>query len=507
MAKNRRLITEKEFIDSLGNGDKDFSMCQFDFDVFIEDQIFDHGLNFEHSVFNGNFRLLGSRVGGYANFKYTHFNEKVSLANTTFEDDVTFKQSIIKGRISAFSTIFKGRTFFSYARFNDATFLTKAKFEKDAFFKKCRFKNDLIITKTFFGNRADFSYSHFSDSHVTSFLGLKRFDDKDGKSCRYAPKFIFRNLFFGNKTIFTEVNLSESIFDSCVIEPVKFKNCIFSEKDGRKCFYEEVANTFYMKVNKDAFLSIKDGKKTIDFRLNDEKRRNIRVGDRIFFINQNNPQEVYSVLVVGRHEEKNFEALFADMKNVYNRLDFDHIRMFLSEVYPEERQGEESVLALEFKNFSEKAKYENLVDINRQMKKSLEDSKDWQTAGDFYRGEMEANIKLMDLKKEKFTYRWFLRFFNLFSGFAEDTSRILASMGISFAVVVAFMCHFNPEFTIFRCVELAMYFLIPMFGGRGVYLSDLDMESSQSLVILILVTWFYLLWTILAINLFRRFKR
>ena len=38
-----------------------------------------------------------------------------------------------------------------------------------------------------------------------------------------------------------------------------------------------------MKLNKEPFEKIRDGKKTIELRLNDEKRQRVRVGDSIVF--------------------------------------------------------------------------------------------------------------------------------------------------------------------------------------------------------------------------------
>jgi len=41
---------------------------------------------------------------------------------------------------------------------------------------------------------------------------------------------------------------------------------------------------YQMKLNSGEFLKIKTGEKTLEYRLNDEKRRNIRVGDEIEFL-------------------------------------------------------------------------------------------------------------------------------------------------------------------------------------------------------------------------------
>lgn len=56
---------------------------------------------------------------------------------------------------------------------------------------------------------------------------------------------------------------------------------------------------------------IKSGKKTIEVRLNDEKRRQISVGDMILFCRKSGMSEVCAVNVVGLRRYKNFLELFS----------------------------------------------------------------------------------------------------------------------------------------------------------------------------------------------------
>lgn len=63
--------------------------------------------------------------------------------------------------------------------------------------------------------------------------------------------------------------------------------------------------THLMNLNDKPFELIQSGKKTIELRLNDEKRRKIRVGDHILF---NSSLEVE---VVALHSYSDFEELYA----------------------------------------------------------------------------------------------------------------------------------------------------------------------------------------------------
>lgn len=68
--------------------------------------------------------------------------------------------------------------------------------------------------------------------------------------------------------------------------------------------------THDMKLRPLPFSQIRSGEKTLELRLNDEKRRRIRVGDRITFT-QTETGETLTVRVTSLHPFPSFEALFA----------------------------------------------------------------------------------------------------------------------------------------------------------------------------------------------------
>ena len=65
-----------------------------------------------------------------------------------------------------------------------------------------------------------------------------------------------------------------------------------------------------MKLNESPFERIKDGTKTIEFRLYDEKRRQIKIGDQIEFSKLPELQETILVDVLELYIEPTFEKLF-----------------------------------------------------------------------------------------------------------------------------------------------------------------------------------------------------
>lgn len=64
-----------------------------------------------------------------------------------------------------------------------------------------------------------------------------------------------------------------------------------------------------MKLHESLFKKIKSGKKTVELRLYDDKRRKINIGDRILFTNQTS-QEMIAVIVTELYRFESFRKLF-----------------------------------------------------------------------------------------------------------------------------------------------------------------------------------------------------
>ena len=70
--------------------------------------------------------------------------------------------------------------------------------------------------------------------------------------------------------------------------------------------------THGMSLRESPFRAVADGTKVIEMRLLDEKRRNIRVGDRIRFTLSDGTESV-TAEVMGLHRFSSFEALYASL--------------------------------------------------------------------------------------------------------------------------------------------------------------------------------------------------
>ena len=117
------------------------------------------------------------------------------------------------------------------------------------------------------------------------------------------------------------------------------------------------------------------------------------------------------------------------------------------------------------------------------MKKSLEESRDWQGAGDFYRGEMHAKIRLLESREEQYWYRKTLCFYRIISAFGESAKRILIVMGLTFIIGNFSLAFFKPELSFFEIIEKNVGFFLPIFGNNAYTIKSLNMLPWQDVVV------------------------
>lgn len=104
----------------------------------------------------------------------------------------------------------------------------------------------------------------------------------------------------------------------------------------------------YMSVKQRYFNLLKEGKKTIELRLFDEKRQKIKMGDYILFSNADNMKESFQGKVTNLYWEKDFNDLckkiapkqagFQTKKELLNAL---------TDFYPNEKQKKFGVVGIE----------------------------------------------------------------------------------------------------------------------------------------------------------------
>lgn len=105
-----------------------------------------------------------------------------------------------------------------------------------------------------------------------------------------------------------------------------------------------------MHLNPEPYNKIAAGLKTIELRLNDEKRQMIEISDTIVFSNLEN-EETIEAKVIALHRFNSFEELYADLdllKCGYTKVSIDTAKAEdMEKYYSKEKQQKYGVLGIE----------------------------------------------------------------------------------------------------------------------------------------------------------------
>ncbi len=102
-----------------------------------------------------------------------------------------------------------------------------------------------------------------------------------------------------------------------------------------------------MKLNESPFEMIKNGTKTIEFRLYDEKRQGVKIGDKIEFSKLPDLQEKLLVDVLELYQEDTFEKLFRKLS--FNEEEVIRKTRAMHEIYSPEKEQQYGVLGIKIK--------------------------------------------------------------------------------------------------------------------------------------------------------------
>lgn len=115
---------------------------------------------------------------------------------------------------------------------------------------------------------------------------------------------------------------------------------------------KKIAMTHYMKLNHLPFEMIKSGEKTIELRLNDEKRQIISIGDNIIFTDTESGERLI-VEVIKIHKFKSFKELYNTLpllKCGYTKADIGTAKPEDMDLYySREQQEKNGVLGIEIR--------------------------------------------------------------------------------------------------------------------------------------------------------------
>ena len=109
--------------------------------------------------------------------------------------------------------------------------------------------------------------------------------------------------------------------------------------------------TITMNLDNEPFRQIYSGEKTVEVRLNDERRKSIRVGDTIQFFRNDNDEEYIVAQVVALHNFPSFQALFSTVKmrrsSGFGNLTANEAAEKMYRYYTKEQEQQYGVLGIE----------------------------------------------------------------------------------------------------------------------------------------------------------------
>ena len=104
-----------------------------------------------------------------------------------------------------------------------------------------------------------------------------------------------------------------------------------------------------MKLQPEYYNYILHGTKRVEIRLNDEKRKNIKVNDKIMFLKEPDLNESFEAEVVKLIKYNSFEDLFKDFDISIlsdKSMTKEELISALEEFYPKEKQSQTGVLGI-----------------------------------------------------------------------------------------------------------------------------------------------------------------
>lgn len=102
-----------------------------------------------------------------------------------------------------------------------------------------------------------------------------------------------------------------------------------------------------MKLQQSPFERMKNGIKTIEFRLNDEKRKQIKIGDKIEFSKLPDLQEKLIVEVLDLYPEATFKRLFEKLYT--DKKEIERKTESMCTIYTKEQEEQYGILGIKIK--------------------------------------------------------------------------------------------------------------------------------------------------------------
>ena len=162
-----------------------------------------------------------------------------------------------------------------------------------------------------------------------------------------------------------------------------------------------------MKLNESPFERIKNGSKTIEFRLYDEKRQKVKIGDKIEFSKLPDLQEKLLVDVIDLYREDTFEDLFKKLYTDEKEIASKTQGMY--KIYSPEKEQQYGVLGIKIKiNVDDlKENIKKFVPCNEHKKFSESAKIEKEYTHYFYDVNIDTKLNQNEFEINGVKYKWF----------------------------------------------------------------------------------------------------
>jgi len=386
-------------------------------------------------------------------------------------------------------------------------------FDLETSFKRAYFEGQSNFSNVTFSQMAFFSNARFfleSDFLGVTFLKDARFDDIIFSQGAYFHGSTFEKESCAN-FVQTKFMQRSGFIRTSFLGEVNFRACTFSET--HQTLFEKV--TFIgWDVKKDLptpilFTDISFPEKTI-FRFCDLSRVSFKYSniEKVRF-----DECTWSDVLPEKWDDNTTEHMFTK-SGARNMLWDEHAILCHTEAFAK-NEATKPVTSEE---------YYHVANINRQLKKSFDDKKDYQTAEDFYVGEMEMRTEALRLegRGKNFGKLFFLWFYRNISYYNSNPGQALFYLillffylyllyaltlfvGTEYDSVVSSLQIYTDLFFNYQALHFSFTSTIPFIEAPA------DLKDHSSLVIV----WLHyfqrvfsiIIWSLLVLSIHRKFKR
>lgn len=330
---------------------------------------------------------------GDIDFSRHVFEKIVEFGGAIFKREVNFEKAEFKELVSFTSAEFEDKVFFRNVKAKKQILFGVTRFHNEVGFENANFYSDVLFVGAYFLNKANFKFSKFENA--VSFLTVTFKGDAIFQNVQFHDEVTFNNTIFINKT-----DYSNSIFKGQTIfiytkfeKDVDFSNVYFNSITRFIGHREKKIKLEKMVVNSkfDEFKSIKE---------------------TCLVFSENDNTDLRGV-TFGQPEKVVFRTI--DMSRCL-LLNTNLSKVELADVQWSKYKNRSVIYDEIYEDEKEEKNYALIEKVYSQLKKNLEESRNYVYAGDFHYGEMEMRRKR---HWGIFKHISFTSFYKYFSGYGE----------------------------------------------------------------------------------------